>query len=186
MRKSASSVKHQASSGVTLLEVLMAMLILGMVTGGIFTAFVFARQVSYRSTSQLVALGMMRGTSEQLRAGTVGLSPGIYVDQKLGSAPFIAPPDPPVNTEPAPRDKVVPLASLNFPDDPPGQGFRSRYQTNPGTARTWADHGDGRVMIVEGNFDLDGDGKKGVDVTGDNNADLYRVKVKVKWTPPSP
>ena len=152
-------------SGVTLLEVLMAMMILGMVTGGIFTAFVFARQVSYRSTSQLVALGMMRGTAEQLRSGAVGLSPGVYADDFMQNPPTGS----------------TRLSSLNFTPE-----FRARYQTDPGTAPTFAGHGDGRLMIVEGNTDLDGDGKKGVNVTGGTNVDLYRVRVKVKWTPPSP
>jgi type II secretory pathway pseudopilin PulG len=171
------------TAGVTLLEVLMAMLILGMVTGGIFTAFVFARQVSYRSTSQLVALGMMRGTAEQLRAGTISLTEGIDLDPDLhtllGSPATIG------NLSATDRTGLgigagapasIPVRSntnLALPAD-----FKSRYIV---------DRYDGRIAFIEGNNDLNGDGKAGVDTDGNAaTKELLRVQVKVRWTPPTP
>lgn len=171
------------NKGVTLLEILMAMLILGMVTGGIFTAFVFSRQVSYRSTSQLIALGMARGTAEQLRAGTISLTEGIDLDPdlhvRLGSPATIgglsaadrtglgigagAPASTPVRSN----------TNLALPPD-----FKQRYIV---------DRYDGRIAFIEGNNDLNGDSKAGIDVDGNAaTKELLRVQVKVKWTPPAP
>ncbi|MBI3333285.1 MAG: prepilin-type N-terminal cleavage/methylation domain-containing protein [Candidatus Omnitrophica bacterium] len=161
------------SAGLTLLEILLAMLILALVTGGIFTAFVFGRRTGYRSESELIAAASIQGVAEELRLAVSGdsptgltLSPGLYVDEYMVAPPAGA------NT----------LAALDMPPD-----WRAKYQTNAGRtpAPTMADHGDGRMAVVEELSDLDGDGLAGIDFNGDGEADLRRVRVRLRWTTPS-
>ena len=171
--------------GVTLLEILMAMLVLGLVTGGIFTAFVFSRRVSWRAEGEILAQSYSSETAEELRLAVTGsspsgltLAPGIYVDQKLGNAGAFT------GQTPAfiPPAGATALAGLNLP-----ASFQTRYQTGPGTAATMAGHGDGRVMVVETTAaDLDGDGQRGLDFNADGTTDMNRVRVKVRWTTPRP
>ena len=190
---------RQGQAGVTLLEIVMAMLILALVTGGIFTAFVFGRRVNWRTEGELLAQNYTSQVAEDLRLAINGASPatglrlvpGVYVDDTLGNNPFSAPPGAQV-----PRDGAgnpINPNPLNFPPE-----FRARYQTNPGTARTWTQHGDGRIMIIEGGVDtngngnpvddndLDGDGQVGFDFDRNGTTDMHRVRVKVQWSTPSP
>ena len=162
----------QDDRGVTLLEVLVAMIILGLVTGGIFTAFVMGRRVTVRSEGELAAAQLVSATLEKLRLPSALPGPGIYVDD------FMA-------TPPAGAQR---LALLNFPGEPPESAFRLRFMTNAGRTPqpTLADHGDGCLLMVEGDTDLDGDGLKGTDVNSDATVDLNRVKVRVKFTSPQP
>ncbi len=182
MRKRTGFYSNKA--GVTLLEILMGMLILALVSGGIFTAFVFGRRVNYRSESELMAYNAVQSVLEQLRLAVQGaspgglpqLAPGIYVDQKMGNAgPFAS--QSPAFFSPA---GSTPLAALNLPAD-----FQTRYQTDPGTAANFTSHGDGIVMVVEGNTDLDGDGFTGLDFNADGQTDEYRVRLWVKKTTPN-
>ena len=165
--------------GATLLEILIAMVIIGMVAGGIMTAFVFSRRVSWRSGTELSAASFVQDVTDGLRQavsnpipGGLTLAPGIYVDEGMQNPPAGS----------------TPLAALNFPAE------FLRFQTNPGTAPTLAGHGDGRLMVVEqadenGNGitdeDLDGDGRIGQDFDGDGVTDLRRVRVRVRWTTPT-
>ncbi|MBI3317842.1 MAG: type II secretion system protein [Candidatus Omnitrophica bacterium] len=171
-----SRVPCPVSRGVTLLEILMAMLIMGMITSGIFVAFVFARQVSQRSESELQAIAAMQTIGEETRLAVGQTSPmglnmdtlanGIWVDQFMVQPPATA--------------QV--LTALDMPAD-----WRARYQTNAGRtpAATLADHGDGRMMIIEDLVDLDGDELAGVDLNPSRpGAELRRVQVRVRWTSP--
>jgi len=140
------------------------------------TAFVSARRFGYQSEARLTATNSIQESMEEARLavgvpspGGMSLNPGVYVDQKLGTAPFKPPPG------------AIPLATLDMPAE-----WQARYQTNPGTDNTWDKHGDGRVMVVEDHLtDRDGDGLTGSDFDGDGQVDLYRVKVRLRWSTPT-
>ena len=180
-RKLAGSLtgpRKDGSKGVTLLEILVGMLVLGLVAGGIFTAFVFGRRVTLRSESELVGYNWLQAVAEQLRlsvgsAGPEGLpklAPGVYVDEKMkNTAGWHSPPG------------SAALAVLNLPAE-----FQAKYQTGPGTADNFTNHGDGVVMVVEDQTaDLDGDGKRGLDFNADGQTDLFRVRLYIKKTTPA-
>ena len=195
------------TAGVTLLEIVMAMLILALVTGGIFTAFVFSRRVNWRTEGELLAQNYSAQVAEDLRLAVAGASPsglrlaaGVWVDDKLANAGAFAGQNPPFIPPPGadvPRDGAgnpINPNPLNFPAE-----FAARYQTNPGTAANWTQHGDGRIIVVEGfsdvdgngtatiaENDLDGDGQVGFDFDGDRATDMHRVRVKVQWATPQP
>ena len=165
-------------SGATLLEIMIAMVIIGLIAGGVMSAFVFGRRVTIRSSTELSGYTLIRGSAELLRgagqqavppAGELTLATGIYVDQNMASPPAAGGVVP------------TPLQILNLPDD-----FRTRFLTNEGRtpAPTFANHGDGRVVVVEEAVDLDGDGGAGIDFNG-GGVDLRRVRVKVRWTTPT-
>ncbi len=165
-------------AGATLLEILIAMLIIGLVATGIITAFIFGRRVTWRSSTELSSSGLVTETAEALRgaingplANGLSLQVGIYVDQHMDDAGgFI----------PAGATQLAALNLWNNPTDP----FK-RFQVDKGTAATLSDHGDGRLVVVEGAADLDGDGAAGLDLNGDTLIDLRRVRVRVKWTSPA-
>ncbi len=175
--------RSRAAVGATLLEILVAMLIIGLVATGIITAFIFSRRMTWRSGTELSGSWLVTETAEALRAplaNGLSLTPGIYVDQRMANAgPFAG--VPPAFNAPAGAN---PIAGLNLPTD-----FRTRFQTNVGAAGTVAaaSHGDGRLVVVEDGVDLDGDGQAGVDVSNppDGIIDLRRVRVRVKWTSPA-
>ncbi len=165
-------------AGATLLEIMIAMVIIGLIAGGVMTAFVFGRRVTIRSSTELSGYTLIRGSAELLRgagqqvnppAGELTLATGIYVDQNMASPPAAGGVNP------------TPLQTLNLPAD------FARFLTNEGRtpAPTFANHGDGRVVVVEEAADLDGDGGQGIDFNGDGRIDLRRVRVKVRWTTPT-
>ncbi|MBI3616292.1 MAG: type II secretion system protein [Candidatus Omnitrophica bacterium] len=171
---------------MTLLEILLAMVILGLVASGIFSVFVFGRRVSFRSESELVGINWLQAVADQLRlsvggtgpAGLPKLAPGVYVDQKLGNSGPFASQRPPFKP---PTATATARVELDLPAE-----FQARYQTAPGTANDFSNHGDGVVMVVEDHVtDLDGDGKKGLDFNGDGQTDLYRVRLYIKKTTPA-
>jgi len=156
------------------LEILVAMLVIGLVATGIVTAFIFSRKVTWRSSTELSGASLVTGMADELRAAVSGptaagltLQPGIYVDQNMQNPPATA----------------TPLAALNLPDN------FLRFQTDAGTAGSTVaadNHGDGRLVVVENvGQDLDGDGQAGLDLNGDGTTDLRRVRVRVKFTSPS-
>ena len=162
----------KSASGATLLEILMAMVVIGLVAGGMLTAFVFSRRITWRSGTELSGAGLINETADGLRAaisggggGGLSLVPGVYVDQNMVNPPTGA----------------TTQAALNFPND------FLRFQTDPGTGTTIipATHGDGRLVVVEDLVDRDGDTLSGLDFDGDGQADLRRVRVRVKWTSPT-
>jgi len=65
---------------VTLLEIIVAMTILGLVAGGIFAALAFGQRVTTASESRLVATEAAQETLERLRMsiGTATLNAGTY------------------------------------------------------------------------------------------------------------
>lgn len=177
------------SFGMTLLEILIGMLILGLVTGGIFTAFVFGRRVNIRSETELAGYASVQAVMEQVRLSVGGTSPGglpqtspgVYVDTRM------------VDTARPPGATAI--SALDLPAD-----FSAKYQTNQGRtpAATWPDHADGMVMVVEkadenangiADEDLDGDGKVGLDfnppATPPGKTDLYRVRIYLRKTTPT-
>jgi len=180
------------------------MLLLGIITGGIFTAFVFSRRVSFRSEADLQSIALAQGMVDELRlavggAGPNGLSlaPGINVDDAMQNPPAGADTDPdnnpatpnPLNLPPAFQTKYQTTAGY-LDTDP-------TVQNSPPNLRT---HGDGRVLVVEEGFDavrdgvftpnlaqdLDGDGLTGVDFDDDGTTDLRRVRLSIRWTTPNP
>jgi len=179
-------------AGVTLLEILVAMLIVGLVATGIVISFIFSRRMTWRSSTELSSAGLVTEVAENLR-GAVGvgalanglsLQPGIYSNAGMQNSP-------------APNDLDHRLAVLDLPPD-----FQ-RFLTNNGTGPNIGDqnndgqpdHGDGRLVVVEDAdhpaavppttaADLDGDGQKGVSFDGRTTA-LRRVRIRIKWTPPS-
>ena len=169
-------------AGATLLEILVAMLVIGMVATGIVTAFIFSRKVTWRSGTELSGAGLVTETAEALR-GAVGapmanglsLAPGIYSNATMQNSP-------------APNDAAHRIAGLNLPAD--FQRFLTNNGTGPNIGDTNADgqpdHGDGRLVVVEDTAaDLDGDGQRGLDLNGDGVTDLRRVHIRVKWTSPT-
>ncbi len=192
---SVHSIRSRAGqSGVSLLEVMISMVIITMVAGGIITAMIQSRRVTIRSSSELSTAGLVSEVSEALRSAVNGpitagpfagadlTVPGIFVDQNMQNAPAGA----------------TPVVSLNLPAD-----FRTAFQTSPGTGTTMANHGDGRMVVIENApvdnnpangsidpaelaaVDLDGDGQAGIDFNNDGITDLRRVRVKVKFTSPT-
>lgn len=176
--------RNRTASGATLLEILVAMLVIGLVSTGIVTAFIFSRRVTWRSGTELSGANLVQETAEILRtagqvapppAGELSLAPGVYSDQNMQNSPAPA----------ANR-----LAALNFPNDPldPANSF-SRFQTNPGVAGATvaaANHGDGRLVIVEdAGQNFDGDGQSGISFDGGTTTALRRVRIRIKWTSPT-
>ena len=185
-------MRDRRTTGATLLEILMAMIVIGLVAGGILTAFIFGRRVTWRSGSELSGSGLVQETADNLRAsvgggGPAGLSlnPGVYVDNNMQNPPT----------------GFTRVLALNFPAAP---DF-GRFQTDGGTAGPTiipATHGDGRLVVVDGvgtaqgTNDLDGDGIwpmmdanadgfGDLDFDHDGVPDLRRVRVRVKWTSPT-
>ena len=179
--------RAKSIAGATLLEILVAMLVIGLVATGIITAFVFSRRVTWRSSTELSGSGFTVEVTESLRRAInapqatlpnngLSLKPGVYVDQNMQNPPAGA----------------TAIQGLNFPPD-----FQAKFQKDTGTAGATvaaANHGDGRMVIVEkadenGNGiadeDLDGDGQIGLDFNGDQKTDLERVRVRIKWTSPT-
>ena len=169
---------RRGAAGTTLLEILVAMLVIGLVATGIITAFIFSRRMTLRSGTELSGSTLVTEVAESLRGAVSGptasgltLAPGIYVDQNMQNPPA------------AGGFAATPLAVLNLPAD-----FQ-RFQSSSGTAGSTvasADHGDGRLVVVENlGQDLDGDGQTGLDLNGDGVTDLRRVRIRVKWTSPA-
>ena len=195
----AVTAEERADRGATLLEIIIAMVIIAVVAAGIMNAFVFSRQVTWRAGTELSGAGLTRQTVDELRQAITAplpngltLQPGIYVDQVLGNAGNGAP----VGS--------IPAAGLNFPAEFTRFQVTTNRNPDPQAANTprLAGHGDGRVVVVEnapvdsnGNgtidpnelaaVDLDGDGQAGQDLNGDGITDLRRVRVRVRWTSPT-
>lgn len=185
---------RENQSGASLLEVLISMVIITMVAGGIITAMIQSRRVTIRSSSELSTSGLVSEVSEALRSAVNGpittgpftgfdlTQPGIFADANMQNPPAGA----------------TLVNSLVLPDD-----FRTAFQTSAGTGTTMANHGDGRVVVVENAprdnnpangaidpaelaaVDLDGDGQAGIDFDNNGTTDLRRVRVKVKFTAPT-
>lgn len=162
--------------GVTLLEIIIAMLLLGLVAAGVMGAFVFGRRVSVRSATELDAAAIQSQIVENLRQAVGGdspgglrLDPGIYVDTVMfgrGEAPG-----------------ATPLAALNFP------AAFTRFQIEgngsdaiPDGTVLWVEDWDDGVGPTE---DLDLDGFAGFDFNGDGVTDLRRVHLRINWTSPT-
>lgn len=73
--------QSQGPAGTTLLEILVAMTILGILVAAIFSAFAFGQRVTAASGGRLVALGYARQQAESLRSavGTAALSAGEHL-----------------------------------------------------------------------------------------------------------
>lgn len=144
----------------------MAMLVISLVAGGVLTAFAFSRQLMWRTDCELAATNLSQDIADRFREQPMrGWGEGIYVSQGMLNPPQRGPW--------SPQER----AQLNMP------GF-GRFLTSPGTARDFANHGDGRVLIVEDLTDIDGDGVTGIDFNGDGRVDLRRIRVKTRWTSP--
>lgn len=149
--------------GATLLEILIAMLIVALVAGGILSAFVFSRRVTLRSGAEMTVDTLAQEVAEDLRLAVAGNTPNLNIPLAEGiyiGTDYVG--DPPANS--------TALATLNFP---------------PQLARFLREDGDGRMVIIEENNDLDGDGFAGQDLDGDGTVDLRRVRVEVNFTTPS-
>ena len=171
------------NAGSTLLEVLVAMMIMATVATGIITAFIFSRKVSWRSSTELSGAGLVTETADSLRGAVAGpmangltLEPGIYVDNGMPNRPAGAVTLPVGGGGPNPLN--FPADFLRFQDPASGVG---------GATVARANHGDGRLVVVENaGQDLDGDGFSGVSFDGGTTTALRRVRVRVKFTSPQP
>ena len=195
MKKSFSSPSSMARSagggtardgGATMLEVLVAMLVIGLVATGIVTAFIFSRQVTWRSSTELSSAGLVREVAEALRSAVsrpiaagpkagLTLAPGVYRDDNM--------PNPPAGavTLPVGGGGVNPL---NLPVD--FRRFQDPASGVAGATVAAANHGDGRLVVVEdAGEDRDGDGQSGLDLDGDGVTDLRRVRIRLKFTSPT-
>ena len=76
-----ADTRSRGSSGTTLLEILVAMTILGILIAAIFSAFAFGQRVTTASGGRLVTLGYVQQEAESLRSavGTTTLSAGEHV-----------------------------------------------------------------------------------------------------------
>lgn len=175
--------RNRSAAGATLLEILVAMLVVGLVATGLITAFVFSRRMTWRSNTELSAAGLVIETTEALRnavANSLSLTPGIYSDARMLNSP-------------APNDAAHRLTALNFPGIPndPDVVLRdfTRFQTDGGVAGATvaaANHGDGRLVVIENAGDnFDGDGQSGISFDGGATTALRRVRVRIKWTSPT-
>lgn len=196
MRTPTSERQCSGRRGATLLEVIIAMVIIALVAAGMMGAFVFSRRATWRSGTELSAAVLAQQSADGLRlAAATGvapdgllLAPGIYVDDSMGNAPAGSTVLVPAGGGPNP---------LNFPAE------FTRFQTDGGTAATLEGHGDGRLIVVENApvdtdvppngiqadelalVDLDGDSLAGQDFNGDGVTDLRRVRIRVRWTTPT-
>ena len=174
--------------GVTLLEVIIAMLILALVTSGIFGAFVFSRSVGLRSESQLGMMNVGQRILEDLRSRPRGIAvmanlpAGIYCDDvMLRNTPPI---DPSTGNLAVAPPGIAPNP-LNF--SPELARFQTATNQGQPPVATIAGCSDGVLFIIEDNADVDADGRTGLDYrAGDNIQDLRRVRIIVKWTSSPP
>jgi len=165
-------------AGTTLLEILVAMLVIGLVATGIVTSFIFSRRVTWRSGTELSSSSLVTEVAEGLRGAIGGdlpnglsLAPGVYVDEHMGTGGGNVPAG------------AIAIAGLNLPAD-----FQ-RFLTNTGSAGATvaaANHADGRMVIVENaGEDRDGDGQGGISFDGGVTTALRRVRIRIKWTSPN-
>lgn len=164
--------RNRSAAGATLLEILVAMLIIGLVATGLITAFIFSRRMTWRSGTELSGANLVQETVEALRGPLNGLTlaPGIYADENMLN--------PPAGVN-APR-----IAGLNFPAD--FRRFQDPASGVAGATVAAADHGDGRLVVVENaGQNFDGDGRSGVSFDNGATTALRRVRVRVKWTSPT-
>lgn|SRR3989338_769720 len=59
---------RRASKGATLIEVLIAMTIMGILASGVFGAFVYSQRITTSTEARLMALELTQQTAEELRA----------------------------------------------------------------------------------------------------------------------
>lgn len=181
--------RFSREGGVTLLEIIIAMLLMGFVAAGAMGAFVFGRRMSIRSATELDAAQLQSQIMENLRMAVGGpspggllLDPGVYVDELMaqrGEQPAGAivlgdgnpdTPDNPLNFPPAfVRFSVAGGGSDAIPD---------------GTV-LWVENSDEDGDGIDGDEDLDGDGLAGIDFDGDDVTDLRRVRLRINWTSPT-
>ncbi len=171
--------------GATLVELLAAMVVLGLASGGIFATFYFSRQVSYRTEGKLIAQDYAHLIAEQIRLKTGGggnlppnsLAPGIYLDSRYDDIPGNGDPDP-LDFDPDGRKNPCRAAFTRIsagPLDIPLQwkakyNLRWRYYVED--KNTWVDAPCGPGPA------------RGRDFDGNGTADLLWTKIVVDWDPP--
>lgn len=199
---------RSSSRGATLVELLAAMVVLGLASGGIFAAFYFSRQVSYRTEGKLIAQDYAHQVAEAIRLAIGGqpgmlLVPGIYLDQNYDDDPKTPAADDPPNPCGAPMSRIGGDGDGDgAPDDPTGDGFPDTASPNvpivAGNLRTrynlrWRYYVESHEPAGK---DPNGDGVfgarteppcpdpvRGRDFDGDGNADLLWTKIVVDWEP---
>lgn len=179
---------EQRNRGATLLEIIIAMLVIGMVASGILTAFVFSRRVTHRSGSELQGAAQIQQTADSLRGAIAApMANGLSLNAGIYHSPGMQNP-------PAGSNAV---AGLALPAD--FQRFLTDALGDPALPAGINNHGDGRLVIVEIGADLDGDGiwpgmdgdpvtpgvQPALDFNGDNQPDLRRVRVRIQWHTPN-
>jgi len=167
---------REKEAGVTLLEIIIAMLLITMVATGIMAAFVFGRRVTLRSGAEMTFDALATQVAEDLRLATAGNSPNLNIPLAEG----IYHGTDVVNGPPG----ATTIAALNFP------AGMVRFLTRDGNgtlAAVLTDNCDGRFVIIEEVTDLDGDGVAGNDLSNpvDGVTDLRRVRVIVNFTTPT-
>ncbi len=180
---------REKEAGVTLLEIIIAMLLITMVATGIMAAFVFGRRVTLRSGAEMAFEGLATQVAEDLRLATDGDSPNLLIPLEegiyYGTDVVGGPPVPADHLLPALEFPVIRNAAGNIRGDSPS---RFRVRAGDGTLQAvLADACDGRFVIIEEVTDLDGDGETGSDfsVPADGVTDLRRVRIIVNFTTPT-
>ncbi|MCM8794623.1 MAG: prepilin-type N-terminal cleavage/methylation domain-containing protein [Candidatus Omnitrophica bacterium] len=162
-------------AGVTLLEIMLAMLIFTLVTGGVFSAFVFSRKVNWRSETEIMVQHHIQEVQEKLRLAVAGaladgttLAPGYYVDNNMASPPNAA------NGTAATK-----VTWLNLPTE------LQRFATASGEGvYLYVERADENNNGIT-DEDYDGDTLIGQDFDNDDVTDTRRVRLRIRWTVPS-
>ena len=159
MRKGDSmSTRHRAVRGVTLLEILVSMTILGLVAAGIMTAFVFSRRVTRATDFRAVATRYTQETAEDLR---------LAINQSL--------------VNPHNNQLTLVMGTTNQSHALPGNSGLPTGATRRYTVRTGKFNGTtGAIIWGPGNDEL---GNPINDTNG--HYDIKEVTVTVHWDPPA-
>lgn len=145
----------KGARGTTLLEILVAMTILGILVSGVFGAFVFGQRVAASSSGRLVALKFAQQTVEELRGagGTARLTAGTHTDPDFAAV-----------------TAGTPLA----PFHPVRQYVVRNGKFNATTGQlVWSPNALGQVVNDEQGHPIN-----------DTNYNLKEVRARVDWTPP--
>lgn len=173
---------------MSFLEILIAMLVLAMVTGGIFGAFFFARQMSYRSEGTLLAQVYAQRVAERIRASIgsdadpksrLPLVPGIYLDPDYDED---GNPGNEKQNPPAPCDNAP--APIRLENLPPGDSLRIPSDLKKKYNLRWRYYVEDSHTATAPYPDCL-HAPRGLDFNKDGNTDLTWTDIRVDWTPPA-
>lgn len=158
----------QNFKGVTLIEILIAMLVLGLASGGIVGAFVFGRQVNMRSQTrlQMAAFGQRLADELRSRVNTSSLEWGIHYDPTLDYDPIT-----PGRQDPIPPCAGTPLHQVT---DMPLTDVPTHFRTR------WVYYVEDSVAGHRTEQPC-GDSPRGRDMDANGTTDLIWTKIQLDW-----